>query len=500
MRFSKFVIVMLAWALCVTCAVPAFAGNSCTDTAWLIKAYNDALYRGPSQQEISSWIDPQTKVLVSNATRFEAYWGIITSAEGQGDYLGLYPGTVAGYFQLVLGRAPSGDEYNTFVSQLGLPQGNAADFALISVLIGGQIGNFSYANEFTARAIALNPAAAACDPNQAIVDQIFQVYMRRNPRRDELTQWVTLLATGTSVQDVALEISGTPDLVVGQGTGEYFNNVVRDEFSKILHRAPGPQELVSWSNALAQNGLNLELEGVLASTDEYCNTIFQVQPGVLGPVPQFNVVQNLVQNVVGPPPQFNLNPPPQPNVVAANGLVLNLQNHVVAQDVTIARLGGAPVVNPGGIDSSTPPTITAAAAGSTAGGPNVGQLLTDLTAEVASLTTNVSTQQATISAQQQQNVQQQATINSLVAAEFGFGVDSDAADAARAATYQEIQLASASANTKLQKKRLELAQAAAARGDEALAEGDPDDALEEYRAAFRHAALILGTRPGDDRN
>ena len=114
---------------------------------------------------------------------------------------------------------------------------------------------------------------------------------------------------------------------------------------------------------------------------------------------------------------------------------------------------------------------------------------------MGSLTTNIVSQQATISAQQQQNAQQQATINSLVTAEFGRGVDSNVAEAARASAYQEIQLASASATTKLQKMRLELAQAAASRGDAALAQGDPEDALEEYRAAFRHAALILGATP-----
>src|SRR5215472_4916918 len=281
MKCSKVVIVVLTAVLCFSCAVPASAGNSCSDTAWLIKAYNDALYRAPSNQEISSWIDPQTRLLIENATRFEVFWAIETSKEGQTDWFGGNPGVVAGYFQLVLGRAPSDDELNTFIGQLQVPQGNAADFALIALLIGGQLGNFSYANEFTARAIALNPAAAACDPNQAVVTQIFQVYMGRDPRRDELTLWVTQLANGAPLQEVALGISGTFDLNIGQGTGEYFNRVVEDAFSRILHRAPGPQELVSWSNALAQSGLNQELYAILTEQDEYCNGVFHAHPGVV---------------------------------------------------------------------------------------------------------------------------------------------------------------------------------------------------------------------------
>src|SRR5215471_6967239 len=202
MKCSKVTIVVFTAVLCFSCAVPASAGNSCSDTAWLIKAYNDALYRGPSNQEITRWIDPQSRLLVQNATRFDAYWAIAFSLEGQTDWLGGNPGVVAGYFQLVLGRAPSDDELNTFIGQLQIAQGNAADFALIALLIGGQLGNVNYANEFTARAIALNPAAAACDPNQAIVTQIFQVYMGRDPRRDELRLWVPLLNNGANLQEV----------------------------------------------------------------------------------------------------------------------------------------------------------------------------------------------------------------------------------------------------------------------------------------------------------
>jgi hypothetical protein len=484
MKFSKVGIVVLTGVLCFSCAVPASAGNSCSDAGWLIKAYNDVLYRAPSNQEISSWIDPQTRLLIQNATRFEAFWVIETSVEGQTDWFGGNPGVVAGYFQLVLGRAPSNDELNTFIGQLQVPQGNAPDYALIALLIGGQLGNFSYANEFTARAIALNPAAAACDPNQAVVTQIFQVYMGRDPRRDELRLWVGQLNNGANLQEVALGISGTFDLNVGQGTGEYFNNVVRDAFSRILHRAPGPQELVSWSNALAQNGLNQELYAVLASMDEYCNGIFEAHAGVLQTVPPANIVQNLNVNVVGPPPQLNINPPQPPNVVAADGLVLNLLNHVVAQDATIASLGGVvPIKPPGAVDTSSP----------TANAPDVGQVLTDLTAEIGSLNTTVSSQQATISAQQQQNVQQQSTINSFVAAEFGLGIDSSVADAARVVTYQEIQMAAAVATSAAAKKRLAFAQNEASRGDDALAEGDPDEAMERYRGAYRRAAEIVNS-------
>jgi hypothetical protein len=115
------------------------------------------------------------------------------------------------------------------------------------------------------------------------------------------------------------------------------------------------------------------------------------------------------------------------------------------------------------------------------------------TAEIGSLNTAVSSQQATISAQQQQNVQQQSSISSFVAAEFGLGIDASVADAARVVTYQEIQMAAAVAASPAAKKRLAFAQNEASRGDDALAEGDPDEALERYRGAYRRAAEIVNS-------
>ena len=90
-------------------------------------------------------------------------------------------------------------------------------------------------------------------------------------------------------------------------------------------------------------------------------------------------------------------------------------------------------------------------------------------------------------------MQQQSTINSFVAAEFGLGIDASVADAARVVTYQEIQMAAAVAASPAAKKRLAFAQNEASRGDDALAEGDPDEALERYRGAYRRAAEIVNS-------
>src|SRR5262252_10590086 len=102
MKCPKVVIVVLTAVLCFSCAVPASAGNSCTDTAWLIKAYNDALYRAPSNQEINRWIDPQTLQLRFDTDRVETYWALEYSQEGLIDYIGGNSGAVSGYFQKCL--------------------------------------------------------------------------------------------------------------------------------------------------------------------------------------------------------------------------------------------------------------------------------------------------------------------------------------------------------------------------------------------------------------
>jgi hypothetical protein len=275
----------------------------CTDTEWLIKAYGDLLFRQPSQQEISAWIDPNSRLLVQQATRFEVAWAIATTNEGIGYLLGLYPQTVSGYFQDVLGRAPTNPEFATFYG-LGFPQGNAADFALLSLIIGGTLGQFSYANEFSAYAVAQNPAAAACGPSRAVVNQIFKVYMGRNGTQQELDFWTQQLNGGAALQDVALGIAGIFDVNVGQGTGEYFNLAVREAYQRFLRRAPGGQELVGWSNALAQNGLNQELWAVLVSQDEYCTGVV-VPLQALSQPPPANI-QGFQVNVVGAPQQYSV--------------------------------------------------------------------------------------------------------------------------------------------------------------------------------------------------
>src|SRR5262249_23722546 len=138
---------VFAVAVMLTLAFPLVGAQPCTDTEWLIKAYQDSLFRPPTQQEVSAGIDPNPRLLVQNATRFEVAWAILTSNEGIGYLLGLYPNTVAGYFQGVLGRAPAGAEFNLFYGQLGFPQGNAADFALLALMIGGTFGQHDYAND-----------------------------------------------------------------------------------------------------------------------------------------------------------------------------------------------------------------------------------------------------------------------------------------------------------------------------------------------------------------
>jgi hypothetical protein len=468
----------IAAALFALALSPPARATPCTDTEWLIKAYGDLLFRQPTQQEISAWIDPNSRLLVQQATRFEVAWAIATTNEGIGYLLGLYPQTVSGYFQDVLGRAPTNPEFATFYGQLGFPQGNAADFALLSLIIGGTLGQYSYANEFSAYAVAQNPAAAACGPSRAVVNQIFKVYMGRNGTQQELDFWTDQLNKGGALQDVALGIAGIFDVNVGQGTGEYFNRAVREAYQRFLRRAPGGQELVDWSNALSQNGLNQELWAVLMSQDEYCSGVV-VPLQAVAPPPPAQIARQLQVNVTGAPQQYSLGAPQQPAQVADGIQVLNVQQHVVAQNDTIVALSGGNVI-------PCPPdqvcifdTIAAA--------PTPGQVIVDLTAQIGGLQTQVLTLGGTVAAQQQQIAQQQSTITSLVNAELGLPVDTSVASAARAAAAAEIAQASRAATSTPALRALAHAQMKFGAGEEALGEGDADQALRDYKDAYRDA-------------
>jgi len=97
--------------------------------------------------------------------------------------------------------------------------------------------------------------------------------------------------------------------------------------------------------------------------------------------------------------------------------------------------------------------------------------------------------------------QLQSTISSFVAAEFDLGIEASVADAARVVTLPGDPNGRSRSREPAAKKRLAFAQNEASRGDDALAEGDVDEALERYRGAsparsgdreFRVALTLLG--------
>jgi hypothetical protein len=487
-------ILVIATVLACALWASSAAAAQCTDTEWLTRGYNDLLFRQPSQQEIAGWIDPNTLLLAGGATRFIAGFAIATGDEGETDVLGGNPGVVAGWFQLVLGRDPAPAELSALKQLFPFPQG-IADYQVIAYLIGG---TDAYRNEFKAHATALNPAAAACDPQRPIVDQIFQIYLNRNPTRDELDTFTGLLAKGTSLSDVAIAVAtGTLDVTVGQGTFEYFNLVVATSFVRFLHRAPGPQELILWSKVLAQNGINEELDAVLMATDEYCDGIVRVVTPSFPVLPTPQTLQGFQVNIASPPPQYNVQRPQPPNVVAADGAALNLLNQVLAQNQTILQLGG------GGPPSSPPdagvviiPFDVASPGSVSAAGASCPAVLVDVTAQLGSRQASIDSQQATIQAQGQLLAAQLTTITSLVDEDFGLGVNASVAAAARVVAQQQMVVASAVATGPGAVRALDHARSKQAMGDDAQNQGDFALALHDYTNAFKDAtrAIALGSK------
>ena len=452
---------------------PAIGATGCTDTQWLIKAYNDSLFRPPNNQELQAWIVNGT--LADNATRFDVAWSLLNSKEGIGYLLGLFPQTVNGYYQLVLGRAPINDEFNAWWSLGQFPQGNAPDYAVLSLLIGGQVGAFSYPNEFAAYAVAQNPALAKCSSNAAVVNQIFEVYMGRNATQAEIDLWTAQLVGGAPLQTVALGVSNTPDLAVGQNTGEYFNKVVRDSFQRFLRRPPAPQELVQWSLALSGGtGLNEQLDAVLMSTPEYCTGVVEPFQALPAPPPA-NVVQQLANNIAPLPQPLNVQAP-GPVYSADDVQVFSLQRQVNAQTQTIAMLAGGIVPCPP--DRECLP-----------GGETPGQVINDLTAQVGNLTAQNLLQQDTILGQQQQIAQDQTSISSVVLAEFGVAVNQSAATAARDVAQGKIRDAIRAVGNN--DPHVQQAQSQYNLGLTALVNSDWNTAMNRFRIAYQAASQAL---------
>jgi hypothetical protein len=492
----------LGLALTVLTLPRSASAAPCTDTEWLSKAYGDLLFRPPTQNELAAWINPNSRQLNNGATRFEVAWAIATSNEGIGYLLGLYPHTVSGYFQEVLGRAPAGVEFNAFYATLGFPQGNAPDFALLALIIGGQLGQFSYPGEFSAYAAAQNPGLAACSPNSAIVNQIFEVYMGRGATQSELDLWSAQLSQGAALQEVALGVSGTFDLGVGQGTGEYFNRAVREAYARFYRRSPSANELVGWSNVLAQSGLNQELWAVLMSADEYCSgTMVFTSPAPIDAaiLASGGALGTLVSGSPAPTSVTELGPDP---VAAANAqAVTALRNQVAAQNQVITQLtcgvGGSPIgvagppidtVGGGGGDvfqvcdptgSITPPDV----------------VIQSLTGEIGALQTQVATLSTTLTFQGQTIADQQATIVSLTDVELGLGVDSNAAAAARRLVQDEIQTATPLATGPASQRSLAHARQKLAMGDADAQGGAYAQAVHDYTDAYRDAARAVNGKP-----
>jgi hypothetical protein len=478
---------ILSLLLASLAATPALA-VPCTDTEWLIKAYQDILYRPPTQLELALWLPGG--VFGQNIHRQDVAYVIATSFEGSMDKLGGFPQTTAGMIQLIFGRDPKFGEAEALVNKLDFLHG-AIEPEALAYVIGG---TDAAANEFIAYAAAQNPGIAACGSDAAIANQLFRVYLGRNATGDELNQFTGFLAQKFPLQDVALDVWNVLDLNVGNGTLEIDNRMVINAFQRFLRRPPTPGELLNYSKAIYGFEYEAELWGSVTALDEYCTGVLQESfPGPMTPPAN---LQQLGGNVsyAGPPPQYSVQQPQPPNQVAEQVQVHSLQQQIVAKNAAIAQLSGNPIVTP-------PPGSPTPALGIETGTVGLApqspaDVIAALTSQVGALTAQVGDQQLSIVDLQGQVAQQSQTIDALVGADFDQTVTVDAAMAARQATQDRLQAAGAAASGESASRALAHGYSKFDMGDAALSAGDAGQAMRDYEAAFKDAvrAERLGSR------
>jgi hypothetical protein len=450
----------------------ADAAKASTDTEWLARVYNDVLFRAPNQQELSAFIDSNGS-LQNGYDRFTVAFAILASAEGETDVLGGNPGIVRGWFQLLLGRNPSSNEVTTLLQQFPMPTG-LPDFAMLAYLIGGP----AYANEFSAYAIAQNPSSANCGGNVALIDQIYQVYLARNPNTTELNFALGLLTNGVNQQEIALYVSNDADIHVGNQTAEYFNDVVVGAYQRFLRRAPGAQELITMSIALAQNGINEELYAVLMASDEYSSGhISTINPAVQ--LPAVQALQTISALIATPPlnPALPLSLQPSVAQAAADASASTLRQEVsgLQGQLTIANTSVSQLQN----QVSVAQGQLAAANGTIS---QVQGQNSQLQSQVSGLQTSLNAANANLAIQTQ-------TITDLANTLFGVAPTQDVAAAEQSDAQAKVSQAAAQvgANATLVQK----AQSNLSLGNTAFAAGDYSTAVKTFRLAYLQAGNAM---------
>ena len=144
---------------------------------------------------------------------------------------------VSQLYQNVLDRPadPSGLQYWESVLGQGASRGQ--------VLLG-----FSQSNEFEADTIS-----TAGDTNNAEVYRIYEAGLGRAPDPSGLTNWTAQLAAGATPVQVAQSITGSAEFQQKYG-GLSPTDFITDLYQNVLHRAPDPSGLQSWTTYLQKGG------------------------------------------------------------------------------------------------------------------------------------------------------------------------------------------------------------------------------------------------------
>jgi hypothetical protein len=101
-----------------------------------------------------------------------------------------------------------------------------------------------------------------------VVRAVYRQFLRREPDGSGLSYWVTLLGGGSTKEEVAAQITGSPEYVQVWGGGSNAGFLSR-LYLDVLHRPIDLSGQEGWGRALASGASHAEVARAIFSSDEF---------------------------------------------------------------------------------------------------------------------------------------------------------------------------------------------------------------------------------------
>jgi hypothetical protein len=218
--------------------VDGYMDYSPTDPAGQVfRLYEATLGRAPDPEGLANWVSS----LNSGTSLQTVANGFVSSQEFQADYGALdNTGFVTLLYNNVLHRAPDTSGLNNWVSALNSGQDTRAQVVL----------GFSESQEYIAdETAAVGQGLWVGSVPAAETARLYDAVFGRLPDLSGLTNWVSTLNSGTSLQTVAADFVSSQEFQSKYGALDN-TGFVTLLYNNVLHRAPDASGLSNWVTAL----------------------------------------------------------------------------------------------------------------------------------------------------------------------------------------------------------------------------------------------------------